>query len=60
VKPNAGVPKVVGDAVVYEADPAELARHVKDYADRGARIVGGCCGSTPAHIEAIARALEAA
>jgi methionine synthase I (cobalamin-dependent) len=60
VKPNAGVPKVVGDAVVYEADPAELARHVKDYADGGARIVGGCCGSTPAHIEAIARALEAA
>ena len=57
VKPNAGVPRVVGDAVVYEAGPEELARHVRGYADRGARIVGGCCGSTPAHVAAIARAL---
>jgi methionine synthase I (cobalamin-dependent) len=57
IKPNAGVPKVVGDAVVYEADPAMLAEHVADFASRGARIVGGCCGSTPDHIAAIARAL---
>jgi 5-methyltetrahydrofolate--homocysteine methyltransferase len=57
VKPNAGVPRVVGDAVVYEADPETLAGHVRDYAGRGARIVGGCCGSTPDHIAAIARAL---
>jgi 5-methyltetrahydrofolate--homocysteine methyltransferase len=57
VKPNAGVPRIVGDAVVYEADPEMLAEHVSGYADRGARIVGGCCGSTPAHIAAIAQAL---
>jgi len=57
VKPNAGVPRVVGDAVVYEAGPEELAQHVRGYADRGARIVGGCCGSTPEHVAAIARAL---
>jgi 5-methyltetrahydrofolate--homocysteine methyltransferase len=57
VKPNAGVPRVVGDAVVYEADPETLAAHVRDYAERGARIVGGCCGSTPGHVAAIARAL---
>jgi homocysteine S-methyltransferase len=30
---------------------------VRDYVDRGVRIVGGCCGSTPEHIAAIARAL---
>jgi len=57
VKPNAGVPRIVGDAVVYGADPEMLARHVKDYAERGARVVGGCCGSTPGHIAAVARAL---
>jgi 5-methyltetrahydrofolate--homocysteine methyltransferase len=57
VKPNAGVPRIVGDAVVYDADPEMLAEHVRDYVDRGVRVVGGCCGSTPAHIAAIARAL---
>jgi len=60
VKPNAGVPKVVGDAVVYEADPETLASHARRYVDQGVRIVGGCCGSTPAHVEAIARALRRA
>ena len=57
VKPNAGVPRIVGDAVVYEAGPDDLAEHVRGYVDRGARIVGGCCGSTPEHVAAIARAL---
>ena len=57
VKPNAGVPRIVGDAVVYDAGPEALAEHVHAYADRGARIVGGCCGSTPEHIAAIARRL---
>ena len=57
VKPNAGVPRIVGDAVVYEAGPEDLAVHVRAYAERGARIVGGCCGSTPEHVVAIARAL---
>ena len=57
IKPNAGVPRVLGDSVVYEADPATLAAHVADYARQGARIVGGCCGTTPEHIAALARAL---
>jgi len=57
IKPNAGVPRIVGDTVVYDADPEMLAAHVRAYADQGARIVGGCCGSTPEHIAAIARAL---
>jgi 5-methyltetrahydrofolate--homocysteine methyltransferase len=59
IKPNAGVPRIVGDTVVYDADPEMLAEHVRAYVDRGARIVGGCCGSTPEHIAAIARALTA-
>jgi 5-methyltetrahydrofolate--homocysteine methyltransferase len=59
IKPNAGVPRIVGDTVVYDADPDMLAAHVRTYADKGARIVGGCCGSTPEHIAAIAAALAA-
>ena len=59
IKPNAGVPRIVGDTVVYDADPELLGEHVRAYADKGARIVGGCCGSTPEHIAAIVRALAA-
>jgi 5-methyltetrahydrofolate--homocysteine methyltransferase len=57
VKPNAGVPRMVLDAVVYDAGPSDLAAHVAGYVARGARIVGGCCGSTPEHIAAIAASL---
>jgi 5-methyltetrahydrofolate--homocysteine methyltransferase len=57
VKPNAGVPHIEGDTVVYDAGPDQLAAHVRGYVDRGVRIVGGCCGSTPEHVAAIARAL---
>jgi len=57
VKPNAGVPKIVGSEVVYEAGPETLAEHVARYVEQGARIAGGCCGSTPEHVAAIARAL---
>jgi methionine synthase I (cobalamin-dependent) len=58
VKPNAGVPRMVGDSVIYDAGPDDLAAHVRGYVDRGARIVGGCCGSTPEHIAAIAGVLD--
>lgn len=57
VKPNAGVPKVVASGVVYPEDPDSFAARVGGFAARGARIVGGCCGSTPAHLAALARAL---
>ena len=58
VKPNAGVPRVVGDAVVYDAGPDIFAAHLAAYVERGARIVGGCCGATPAHIAALAARLR--
>jgi 5-methyltetrahydrofolate--homocysteine methyltransferase len=57
IKPNAGVPRVVGDAVEYPEDPESFARRVGALAERGARILGGCCGSTPAHLAALAREL---
>jgi len=59
VKPNAGIPRIVGDSVVYDADAETFAVHARRYVEQGVRIVGGCCGSTPAHIAAIARALAA-
>jgi methionine synthase I (cobalamin-dependent) len=58
IKPNAGVPRVLGGQVEYEAGPQTLAEHVRQFVANGARIVGGCCGSTPEHIAAIARALD--
>ena len=60
IKPNAGIPRIVGDAVVYDADPETLAAHARSYVGQGVRVVGGCCGSTPAHIEAVARVTERA
>ncbi len=57
VKPNAGVPRIEGERVVYEAGPDDLARHVTGYVEAGVKVVGGCCGSTPAHVAAIAAAL---
>ena len=58
VKPNAGVPRMVGDVPEYEATPEIIAAHLRRYVEQGARIVGGCCGSTPAHVAAIAAAIR--
>lgn len=57
IKPNAGVPRVVGGGVEYPEDPESFAVKVGELAARGAKIVGGCCGSTPEHLAALARAL---
>lgn len=58
VKPNAGKPRMVEDEVVYDATPEDMADYARKFVDLGARIVGGCCGSTPEHIAAIARAVR--
>jgi len=52
--PNAGIPKVVGDKTIYDLTPDAMAAGFPAIVDAGARIVGACCGSTPAHIKAIA------
>jgi 5-methyltetrahydrofolate--homocysteine methyltransferase len=55
--PNAGLPNEFGE---YDQTPAEMAAIVGEYAQSGlVNIVGGCCGSTPAHIKAIADAVAA-
>lgn len=57
-KPNAGVPRLVKRQVVYDATPERMAELALRYVELGARIVGACCGSSPAHIAAIAAAIR--
>jgi methionine synthase I (cobalamin-dependent) len=57
-KPNAGIPHAQGREVVYDASPADMAAYARRFAAAGARVIGGCCGSTPDHIAAIAAALK--
>jgi len=56
--PNAGLPNPMSDTG-YDETPAETARLTRDFAQAGfINILGGCCGTTPEHIRAIARAVE--
>jgi 5-methyltetrahydrofolate--homocysteine methyltransferase len=56
-KANAGVPEWKGGRAVYGADPAAMADYATAVADRGAWLIGACCGSTPEHLQAMADAL---
>ena len=53
VKPNAGLPTVVDGKTVFTVGPAEFAEDVAGLVRAGAQIVGGCCGTTPAHVAAV-------
>lgn len=58
VYPNAGLPNQFGE---YDETPETMAEHIHDFVSHGfANIVGGCCGSTPAHIKAMAKAIQVA
>lgn len=52
-KPNAGLPRRVGAQTVYDASPEDMAAYVGPFLAAGVRVIGGCCGSTPAHIAAV-------
>jgi len=56
-KSNAGMPRLVGMQAVYESDPDTYAQIVMGMRAAGARVVGGCCGTRPTHLEAIAARL---
>lgn len=58
VKPNAGLPKLSNGRTAYDMQPEEFAEAVKLLAKCGGRIFGGCCGTTPAHIKAMAEKLK--
>ncbi|MFI5234796.1 MAG: bifunctional homocysteine S-methyltransferase/methylenetetrahydrofolate reductase [Gemmatimonadales bacterium] len=53
--PNAGLPREVGDRKIYMASPEYVGGYAKRLAEAGARIIGGCCGTTPEHIREIAQ-----
>jgi methionine synthase I (cobalamin-dependent) len=50
---NAGLPKLVGDAFMYDGTPEEMAKYAVDMKALGINVVGSCCGSTPAHTAAM-------
>ena len=58
VMPNAGYPTVLGRRVVYQGRPDYFAEQLRQIADAGARILGGCCGTTPQHMARAADALK--
>ena len=57
VQPNAGLPRQVGDQVVFPMQPSEMAPWYERFVDAGAAMVGGCCGTTPQTIQLAARAV---
>ena len=57
--PNAGFPKREGDRIVYpKSSPEYFALFAREAAEAGVRILGGCCGTTPAHVRAMAEAVK--
>jgi 5-methyltetrahydrofolate--homocysteine methyltransferase len=57
-QPNAGKPKLVGDETVFEMAPDDFAQGIEECIRAGASLVGGCCGTTPEHIVAVAGLLK--
>ncbi len=57
-KANCGVPRVKGDSVVYTGTPELMAEYARLARDAGARIIGGCCGTSPEHLAAMRDALD--
>ncbi len=58
-KPNAGMPELdENNNPVYSVGPGEMGSNVQKWIDAGARIIGGCCGNSPEHIQAIAEAAK--
>lgn len=57
-KANCGIPEWLDGEIVYNGTPDLMARYAQLAYDSGARIIGGCCGTTPTHIKAMREALE--
>lgn len=57
VKPNAGLPREENGATVYDVAPASFSESIKKMMEKGVRLAGGCCGTTPAYISALKTAV---
>ena len=53
VQPNAGKPRLEGLKAVFDMSPEDFAEGIAACIENGAKIVGGCCGTSPAHLHAI-------
>ena len=58
VEPNAGIPYIDNNRVVYPATPQEMAEYAEKFIQLRVNIIGGCCGTTPEHIKAIAEKVK--
>ena len=58
IQPNAGLPTRVGERLIYLSSPSYMADYAGRMVEAGARVVGGCCGTTPAHIAAMREVLD--
>lgn len=59
-EPNAGKPELIDDKAVYKVSPEDFASMTEKIHSAGISIIGGCCGTGPAHIEAMAKKIKAA
>ena len=57
-EPNAGMPRLVDGKTVFDESPKDMAAFVPELLKEGVKIIGGCCGTTPAHIREIVRAVK--
>ena len=58
IQPNAGLPSRIGERLIYLSSPAYMAEYAGRMVEVGARLVGGCCGTTPQHIAAMREVLD--
>jgi homocysteine S-methyltransferase len=58
IQPNAGLPSRIGERLIYLSSPAYMAEYAERMVGAGARLVGGCCGTTPQHIAAMREVLD--
>ncbi|NLN42077.1 MAG: bifunctional homocysteine S-methyltransferase/methylenetetrahydrofolate reductase [Clostridiales bacterium] len=56
--PNSGYPVIINERTVYQQNPGYFAQKLIDIKDLGVGIIGGCCGTTPLHIKALAQELD--
>ena len=59
LSPNAGAPVMVDGQATYKATPEQMAGYVPKFLNAGVRVLGGCCGTTPAHLKAMAEVVKA-
>ncbi len=57
-QPNAGMPRDVGGRTMYMASPEYVASYARHLIQAGAKVVGGCCGTTPEHIKALVEGIR--